>query len=200
MLPIGQPLRADAGIYRFPSFLTPAECAHVAQASSDLLEPAAVFDPASGRQVAHPVRTSDAAVIGPMREDLVVRAINARIAAASGTDIGQGEALTVLRYRPGQQFRLHSDALPVSRNQRVKTLLIYLNEGFAGGETLFPDHKLTVKPAAGDALLFANTLDEQRPDPRSRHAGLPVTQGVKWLATRWIRARPFDMWTGPEAA
>ena len=200
VVPDRQPLRAEGGIFALPAFLSPAECAHVAQAASDLLEPAMVVDSATGRQIPHPIRTSDAAVIGPMREDLVVRAINLRIAAATATDVGQGEALTVLRYRPGQQFRLHSDALPAVRNQRVKTLLIYLNGGFMGGETVFPDHDLTVRPVAGDALLFDNMLDDGKPDPRSRHAGLPVTKGVKWLATRWIRARPFDPWTGPEAA
>ncbi|WP_428628989.1 hypothetical protein [Sphingopyxis sp.] len=31
-------------------------------------------------------------------------------------------------------------------------------------------------------------------DERSRHAGLSVTRGEKWICTRWIRARDFDPW------
>ena len=129
----------------------------------------------------------------------MIRAINRRIAAISDTDIRQGEALTSLRYTIGQQFRLHLDTLPGVRNQRVKTVLIYLNQGFGGGETAFPDHDLLVRPAIGDAIVFHNTHDDGTLDPRMRHAGLPVTRGIKWLATRWIRARPFDPWRGPES-
>jgi prolyl 4-hydroxylase len=47
-----------------------------------------------------------------------------------------------------------------------------------------------VKGRAGEGLLFANALPDGRPDPASRHAGLPVTAGAKLLASRWIRQRP----------
>ena len=139
-------------------------------------------------------------MIGPTRETLPIRAINLRVAAVSGSTVDQGEALVVLRYTPGQEFRPHYDSLPNTRNQRAATVLLYLNDGFGGGETVFPAYGLSVRPKAGDAILFSNTLPDGSPDARANHAGLPVTHGVKWLATRWIRARPFSPWTGPEVA
>lgn len=181
-------------IRRYRSFACAEECAHLAAAAQDLLAPAMVAHPVTGALIAHPIRTSDTAVLGPTREDLVVQALLRRIAAASGTRTEQGEPLNVLRYAPGQQYRLHSDALPQTRNQRILTALLYLNDGYAGGGTAFPDLELEVAPRAGDLLLFANTLPNGRPDPVARHAGLPVTQGTKWVATRWIRADRYDVW------
>lgn len=179
----------------FRSAFTPDECAHLAQAVADIIEPSVVVDPATGRHVQHPIRTSDGAVIGPTRESLAVTAINRRIAAMAGIDIRQGEPIQVLRYAPGQQYRLHSDALPGIGNQRIATAIIYLNQGFAGGETDFPDLRIRVVPRSGDTIIFDNVLPDGRPDPRMRHAGLPISQGTKWIATRWIRARPHDPWT-----
>jgi prolyl 4-hydroxylase len=200
-LSIPQPevLSRQPQVSLFRNFLTEAECAHIAATSAPLLEPSLVVDPRSGQLVPHPIRTSDGALIGPTREDPVIRAIDLRIAAISGTNVAQGEALTILRYRPGQQYRPHLDTLPNVRNQRVRTVLIYLNGGFAGGETQFPKIGVTVAPRGGDALMFDNVTADGRPDPASIHAGLPVRAGAKWLATRWIRARPFDPWRGPEA-
>lgn len=180
-------------------FLTPAECAHIARSASDILAPSMVADPRTGQLIEHPIRTSSAAQIGPTRESLPVQAILKRIAAATGTQVAQGEPLTVLHYAPGQEYRAHMDALPHTANQRVETVLLYLNEGYVGGETRFEASGLTVAGRGGDALWFANTLPDGSPDPASRHSGLPVRQGTKWLATRWIRARPFDVWKGPEA-
>jgi prolyl 4-hydroxylase len=196
----GTPLATTPRIVHFAAFLTAAECAHVAGVAGAMLEPARVVDPASGRWVPHPIRTSDAAAIGPVHEDLAVRAINARIACASGIPIAHGEALTVLRYRPGQEYRPHFDTIHGTDNQRIATMLIYLNGGFAGGETHFPAPGVTVTPRGGDAILFFNTLLDGRPDPAARHAGLPVRSGAKWLATRWIRARPIDPWNLPPDA
>lgn len=196
--PKSEILATQPEIRYFHALLTMEECAHLAGAASDLLSPAIVVDPRTGRDIAHPVRSSDGAVIGPMRESLVVRAINQRLATITATDIAQGEALTILRYRPGQQYRPHFDAIGNVRNQRVKTVLLYLNEGFAGGETHFPKLSVTIRPKAGDAVAFTNTLADGSVDPLSLHAGLPVVQGVKWLATRWIRRHPFDAWSGPD--
>lgn len=194
-LPRPQMLSVDPAVSRFPALLTPDECRYLIAAVDDILAPATVVDPATGRMISNPIRTSDGAVIGPTRENLVVRAINRRIAAISGTPFDNGEPLSVLRYRPGQQYRLHSDALPGNANQRVATVLVYLNDDFSGGETDFPAIGVTVKPAIGDAVLFRNITGSGAADQRMVHAGLPVTKGVKWLATRWIRAARFDPWT-----
>ena len=192
--PASRTLSTAPDVRHFPGLFTPAECAHIAQAASDLIEPSRVVDPVTGRQRPDPVRTSDGAVIGPAREDLVIRALNLRIAAASGTDVAQGEPLAVLRYAPGQQYRPHHDALPGVANQRGWTMLVYLNEGYRGGETRFLATGLTVRGRGGDGLLFRNLDNAGDPDPLAQHAGLPVEAGTKWLCTRWIRQAPFDPW------
>lgn len=193
-LPAAEPLATAPRVWRVPGLLSPAECAHVARAGAPFLAPAIVADPVTGANRPHPFRTSHAAVISPAREDLVLRAISLRIAAATGTDVSQGEPLTVLCYAPGEEYRPHLDTLAGAANQRVRTVLVYLNQGYGGGATRFDALDLTVAGRGGDAIVF-DTLDEAgRPEPRARHAGEPVTAGVKWLATRWIRARPFDPW------
>lgn len=192
--PATEQLSAAPKVSRCPRLFSPAECNYVAHLAHPLLEPAVVADPQTGRMVQHPVRTSLGAVIGPTREDLVIAALNRRIAAVSGLPWNHGEPLAVLAYRPGQEYKPHFDGLPNAANQRARTVLVYLNEGFKGGETLFMANGLKVEPRVGDAVIFDNVLADGSVDPQSRHAGLPVTDGVKWLATRWIRQRPYDPW------
>jgi hypothetical protein len=109
------------------------------------------------------------------------------------------EVPQVFHYAVGQAFRLHEDyLLPdgphkakdlASHGQRAKTLLIYLNDGFEGGETDFPLLDLRFKGAKGEALMFTNVLADGSPDRRMRHAGLPPTAGEKWLFSQWVRDR-----------
>lgn len=194
-LPPGRLLHAGPRVEHFARFCTPIECAFVASVAAPSLQPATVVDPANGRMIPHPIRTSNDAPIGPTQESLVVQAINRRIAAVTGTRAAQGEPLTVLRYEPGQQYRPHLDALPApANNQRVRTAILYLNANFTGGETVFPLLDIKVAPGAGDLLVFDNVDAQGAPEPRSRHAGLPVVSGTKWIATRWIRARPTSAW------
>jgi prolyl 4-hydroxylase len=174
-----------------------AECLHLAGVAHALLEPAVVVDPATGRSVPHPVRTSFNATIGPGQETLPVAMLNRRIAAITGTALDCGEPLQVLRYEPGQQYKLHSDALPGVSNQRSVTAISYLNDGFVGGETVFPAIPIKIRPIAGDILIFHNTTPDGKAVSHARHAGLPVAAGVKWIATRWIRQRSYDVWTAP---
>jgi prolyl 4-hydroxylase len=171
-----------------------AECRYLMDRAEPLLRPSFVVDPKSGARIPHPVRTSAGMNFGPTHEDLVVAALNRRIAAATDTEAGWGEPLHILRYAPGQEYRPHLDALTGTTNQRRWTMLVYLNDDFEGGETAFPELGIVARGAVGDALLFENTDTKDRPDPRTVHAGRPVTSGVKWLATRWIRERRHLPW------
>ena len=99
----------------------------------------------------------------------------------------------MLRYRPGGEYRPHFDAIPGFDNQRILTMIVWLSEAYEGGETLLMKTGAKLKGKAGDALLFRNTLPDGTRDLDSAHAGLPVTSGEKLIASRWIRARPFEL-------
>lgn len=184
-------------IYR--GVLAPVESRSIRELAQPLLEPSFVIDPASGRRIPHPVRTSTGMSFGPLNENLVINRINRRIARLTGTEYSWAEPLHVLRYTPGQQYRAHVDALPGISNQRQLTAILFCNQGFGGGATVFPQIGLEVRGNEGDMLLFANTLGDGRSNPASEHAGLPVTVGEKWIATRWIRQRRYHPWE-PETA
>lgn len=174
--------------------LTAEECSYLTGMSEAQLQPSFVTNPTTGARMPHPIRTSMGMSFGPTLEDLVVRRINLRIGAASGTDVGCGEPLHILRYTPGQEYKPHTDSVAGDANPRALTMLIYLNDGYEGGATQFPRAGLEVRGGVGDALIFCNIDAAGRPDPASLHAGLPVATGVKWLATRWIRARSYHPW------
>lgn len=187
-------LSSDPVIFTIAGLLTSRECEHLIAKAEPNLRPSFVINPDTGAPMPHPVRTSHGMSFGPPDEDLVVNNINRRLAAITRTQLGWGEPLHMLRYTPGQEFRPHIDALPNQTNQRQWTVLIYLNAGYQGGETVFPDRGVRYRGNPGDALVFRNVTLTGQPDPATRHAGLPVTSGTKWLATRWIRAADYNVW------
>lgn len=189
--PAGEPVSESPHVTLFRGLFGADECAWLAEAAAPMLEPAVVVDPATGRQSPDPVRICDSVGFTLPLENPAVHALNRRIAAATGTDVARGEPLQLLRYRPGGEYKPHFDAIPGFANQRVLTLLVWLNEDFEGGETLFVKTGLKLKGRAGDAVLFRNADVDGRRDPASAHAGLPVTSGEKRIASRWIRARRY---------
>jgi len=190
--PAGEVMSEAPHLTLFRSLFTPAECNYLIGAASPMLEPSVVIDAASGRQRPDPVRISDGVGFTLPLENPAVHALNRRIAAASGTNVAQGEPLQVLRYRPGGEYKPHFDAIPGFSNQRVLTMLVWLNAAYEGGETMFVRTGAKLKGRIGDALLFRNALPDGTRDPDAGHAGLPVTRGEKLIASRWIRARPFQ--------
>lgn len=173
------------------SLFSPDECALLREIATPYLNASMIIDPATGQARPDPIRTSEAAMFPWIDETPFIHVLNRRIAVASSTSVEQGEPLQVLRYSPGQEYRSHSDALAGVDNQRIMTVLVYLNDDFEGGETSFPAAGLNLRGELGDALIFANVDGQGRPDPHATHAGRPVVNGRKWLASRWIRERPF---------
>ena len=177
-------------IHTASHFLTDEECDYLVRRAEPSLRPTTVIERATGREIYHPVRRSDSMHFGVSNEDLVVSAINRRIAAASGTTTEQGEPLQLLRYGPGGEFKPHHDAEKEGGNQRILTALVYLSNDYEGGETQFTRAGYSFRGRKGDILLFSNVQPDGRPDPFAEHAGLPVRSGVKLVASRWIWREP----------
>jgi prolyl 4-hydroxylase len=171
----------------FEGLLTEQECGYLIAAAGEF-EPSMVYDPA-GQLVRDTIRTSDGATFHWDIEDPAIHAINRRLAAASRTAYDAGEALQVLRYAPGQQYRPHFDWVGSAPNQRLWTALVYLNDDYEGGATAFVRTDIEVRGKTGDVLLFSNARPDGHGDDLAEHAGMPVTSGTKYLATRWIRER-----------
>jgi prolyl 4-hydroxylase len=172
----------------FERLLSPQECAYLISAAEGRFEPSMVYNRAR-ELVRDTIRTSEGAAFHWLIEDPAIHALNRRVAAATRTTYSQGEALQALRYSPGQEYRPHFDYVEGVENRRIWTALIYLNEDYEGGATEFVRTGLQVRGRAGDVLVFRNAREDDEQDPLAQHAGLPVTAGTKYLATRWIRER-----------
>jgi predicted 2-oxoglutarate/Fe(II)-dependent dioxygenase YbiX len=82
------------------------------------------------------------------------------------------EPMMMLRYGPGDHFGLHTDGArrPAPGVRSLFAVLVYLNDDFVGGGTVFPDLGLTVPARTGAALFVPHGL---------RHFAEPVTDGRK---------------------
>ena len=116
------------------------------------------------------------------------------------------EEVQMVRYRKGEEFTWHLDALAEdnlpSAGQRVATLLLYLTETVEGGATLFRDLNLGVEPKVGTALLFfpaAGGIPGEPADFRTLHSGevvAPTSPVDKWIGQIWLRPRPYHVTVG----
>lgn len=184
-------LSREPAVLKAANFLTDQECDYLVRSSRPRLQPSLVIDRATGQALPHPDRKSDSTFFGVGREDLVINAINRRIAAISGTKPPQAEPLQILRYGPGGEFRTHFDFVKEGGNQRIMTGITYLTDDYEGGETRFLRIGLDFRGSRGDLLLFRNVTEDGRQDQMSEHAGLPVRSGVKIVASRWIWREPY---------
>ncbi len=172
-------------------------CEYVIACASRHLAPSHTVDPRTGASRQDAYRTSLTATLGPVDLDLALVAVNRRVAHLVGSPHGNGEFLSVLHYSSGQEYKPHFDWLPPGDDfdrggQRVTTALIYLNDDYEGGETHFLGPDIQFKGAPGDVLIFQNALPDGLPDKGSRHASLPVTQGAKWLGSKWFRGKKYN--------
>ncbi|OOZ38417.1 hypothetical protein BOW52_08590 [Solemya elarraichensis gill symbiont] len=127
------------------------------------------------------VRTSQSVLL--KEKHALLDTIRQRAAANSHSSIQDIENLQCARYETGEEFGLHLDAFA---SRRKKTILVYLNDNFEGGETWFSEVDVTVEPEKGKALIFDNLNEMHLPHPLSMHAGLPITSGVKYVCNIWI--------------
>jgi hypothetical protein len=107
--------------------------------------------------------------------------------------VGLNERLRFYRYDPGQRFALHHDGSYQRPNgeESLLTFMIYLNEGFDGGETRFhlsrryyeDSPNIAVVPVTGMALCFVHELV---------HEGASIIQGRKYVLRSDIMYRQLS--------
>lgn len=109
------------------------------------------------------------------------------------------EDCQVVKYEKDQEYKAHydqcyekekfcKDQIKRFGGPRKWTLLMYLTDECKGGETVFPNLGLKIKPKKGDAVLFHSlTNDNRQVHPYSFHQGSPVKSGEKRIANVWVR-------------
>jgi len=96
--------------------------------------------------------------------------------------VGLNERLRIYRYDVGQKFDWHRDGhFERDNGERSQfTFMIYLNDGYAGGETRFESVSVAGKP--GMALVFEHEF---------LHEGAEVTGGVKYVLRSDVMYGPW---------
>lgn len=176
------------------------ECERLIELARPRLAPSTVVDPLTGKDLERGHRDSEGMFFA-LGETAFIAALDRRLSAIMSAPVENGEGLQVLRYGPGTRSTPHFDFLMASNDanvaslarsgQRVSTLIVYLNDVAAGGETFFPEVGLAVAPRKGHGLYFEYVDSGGRLDALSAHAGAPVAEGEKWAVTKWMRERRF---------
>jgi len=116
----------------------------------------------------------------------LVEKIKNGVAEITGFPVENQEDFHFVKYNTDGEYKVHTDG-----KDRPKTALVYLNDGFIGGETEFPKLNMIIKPETGKLVIWDNTLEDGSGDPNSLHAGLPVIAGTKYIAVIWIRGEKY---------
>jgi hypothetical protein len=202
-----EPLLDGDLIFVLHDFLSPEECEHFIALSEGAGYEGAPITTGTGFVLRKDIRDNDRVIRDDpaLAELLWARALPFLPADWFGwAPVGLNERFRYYRYDPGQRFAAHTDGY-FQRDDGDRshfTFMVYLNDGFEGGETAFQlprasrraasEHgklhaskggggagvslsaggALRVRPARGKALVFAH---------QQLHEGAPVVSGRKYV-------------------
>jgi len=168
-------MKVADGVYTLPDLLSADECEEYIAMSERAGYGAAPIS-AFGGEVMRPDVRNNARVM--LDDEKIAASLWERIKSEvpmflNGRQaIGLNERLRFYRYDPGQQFATHMDGSFVRQNgeRSLLTFMVYLNDVFEGGETVFIE--TTVRPQKGMGLIFQHALV---------HEGASVISGRKYV-------------------
>lgn len=200
-LPTAEILHADPLIRKLPGVVHPLVLDTVINLAAPLVQRSKIVDARTGEARVDPTRNSSHVTLGPRQHDHVLEALERCIGSVCRVSTLNGEFLQILRYRLGEEFKPHVDYFNESGagayrsladgGQRAQTVLMYLNEGYQGGNTCFLKLRIEIKGRRGDMLHFHNLAANGLGHQDSLHAGMPVRAGEKWLLSQWIRSESY---------
>ncbi|MFJ8071059.1 2OG-Fe(II) oxygenase [Peribacillus sp. NPDC096447] len=136
------------------------------------------------------IRTSSSMFFQENEYDIITK-IEKRISSIMNIPIEHGDGIQILKYTPGQEYKAHFDFFTstslAAKNNRISTIIMYLNDVEHGGETFFPKLNFSVSPRKGMAVYFEYFYNDKNLNELTLHSGAPVITGEKWVATQWMR-------------
>jgi len=197
----------DPYIYTIDNFLSEKECKFIIKVSKDNLKLAGVSkmkgenDLETGK---YKGRTNSSYW---MKHDTYPETLKIAkcIAKQIGCNYKHFENFQIIHYNENEEYKYHYDAynkndiekyemFTKERGNRLRTVLVYLNDVEEGGGTGFNNlseynNTVIVEPKMGKMVVFNNVNDDGSLNIKSRHAGLPVIKGEKWAFNLWLRER-----------
>jgi len=166
--------------------LSHEECDELIRLSKDKLQRSKI----GSTHDVNELRTSSSMFFQESENEIVAR-VEKRVSTIMNIPIEHGEGMQILQYTPGQEYKAHHDFFSstsqAAKNNRISTLIMYLNDVEQGGETFFPKLNLSVTPKKGMAVYFEYFYNDQDLNELTLHGGAPVITGEKWVATQWMR-------------
>ena len=119
-----------------------------------------------------------------------------KLSICKNFDIEDSEGFQYVRYIAGQKYDAHYDAFDTNEikknsvnKQRVITNIIYLNDGFNGGDTFFPHLDISITPLTGTMISFEDCINGTLSlNPFSLHESKKIISGEKHILTLWLLA------------
>lgn len=135
------------------------------------------------------------------RKDPLIFPIRKKIAELTNLPIEHQTRPLLTIYNAGDEYKNHFDFIPSpgQGGQRLKSVVLYLNDDYEGGTTYFEQHRLFINPEKGKLLIFDNVkqkfwkfIGEERfyrngKDETVKHRVIPVRKGTKFVIIMWIR-------------
>lgn len=134
--------------------------------------------------------------IYPKIEDLLRNAVKHIINPFYGVEVSSSEIPQILSYGIGGHYLPHIDGeglwvAPTGEKiwkkstDRDLSVVLYLNNDFEGGDFIFPDLKIRVRPEPGMMICFPSTRFY-------RHGVEPVTKGKRYSIVTWATVKGVE--------
>lgn len=129
----------------------------------------------------------------PKIEELFKNIVKHIINPFYGIEVWDSEVPQFLKYDVGGHYKPHIDGRSIwfapngdkiwrKSTDRDLSLVLYLNDDFEGGEFLFPDLHIQVKPKPGLLVCFPS-------DQNYLHGVAPVKEGTRYSIVTWARVK-----------
>jgi predicted 2-oxoglutarate/Fe(II)-dependent dioxygenase YbiX len=165
-----------------------------------------VFDPQKSNEtgtkqwrVDKNVRDTQHVEMGPLFPkivDLFKDTVREIINPFYGVQISQSEVPQILSYSVGGHYCPHLDGESLwqtpkgeliwkKSTDRDLSMVFYLNDDFEGGDFIFPDLKIRIRPEPGMLICFPSNR-------HYKHGVEPVTKGKRYSIVCWAQVKGFQ--------